>query len=94
MGIVIGEHYLRNATNGTMHLPSSVIRHPDYVDGSYLGNDIAIVTLSDQIQLGSRAVHVCLPSPNIDDTFLSGKSLTASGWGKTSTSGRTSDVSP
>ena len=96
--IVIGEHYLRNATNGSIHLPSSVIRHPDYIesdyniDGSYSGDDIAIVTLSEQIQLGSRAVPVCLPSPNINDTFLSGKSLTASGWGKTSTSGRTSDA--
>ena len=90
--IVIGEHYLRNATNGSMHFPSSVIPHPDYVDGSYSGDDIAIVTLSEQIQLGSRAVHVCLPSPNINDTFLSGKSLTVSGWGRTSTSASTSDV--
>ena len=89
--VMVGEHFIRNDTDGVKHSVASVMRHPEYTN-SYLGNDIAIVTLDEPIQLGSRAVHACLPSSSMDDTFLSGKTLTASGWGRTSVYSPTTDV--
>ena len=89
--VVVGEHFIRNDTDGIKHSVASVTRHPEYTS-SYLGNDIAIITLDTPIQLGSRAVQACLPSSSMDDTYLSGKHLTASGWGTTSAYGPTTDV--
>lgn len=88
--VIVGEHHEYNETDGTIHTVASVVRHPEFIS-SYEGNDIALVTLEVAVVLGPRAVHVCLPTAKMDDAFLTGKSMTASGWGTESVYGDSTD---
>ena len=48
--------------------------------------DFQILALDKPFQFNENIIPACLPSPNMDDNFLDGKTLTASGWGRTYTS--------
>ena len=46
-----------------------------------------IITLTEPVVLGDKAIPVCLPTEDMDDGFLTGKTLTVSGWGDTQQGG-------
>ena len=76
--VIVGEHSLTSSSDGTRHTTCRFNDHPSYGN---LNWDFAILHLNSPVNLGARAVPACLPSTNMNDAFLGGKTLTVSGWG-------------
>ena len=89
--IVVGEHDATSTEDGTRHQVCGTTSHPDYHSGT-MTNDYAIVRLSTPVELGARAVPACLPGADFAGSFLDDKTMTVSGWGRTSSGGSQSTV--
>jgi len=59
--------------------------HPDYDPRNNNGNDIAMVTLKDDLDISHAVSPICLPDAH---TNFEGKTGTVSGWGRLSTHGQ------
>ena len=84
--VMVGEHYEEDSSDGTRHTVDFYTKHPNY-SGATSGHDFVIITLDVPVELGDRAVHACLPTADMDDGFLTGLTLTVSGWGRLSYGG-------
>ena len=78
--IMVGEHRITSSSDGTRHQVCRFRDHPSY-NGQNLRYDFSILHLSTPVQINTRAAPACLPSASYNDNFLSGKTLTVSGWG-------------
>ncbi|GBM33445.1 hypothetical protein AVEN_213536-1, partial [Araneus ventricosus] len=67
--------------NGYQVNVTKIILHEKFVPGQYY-NDIAILTLENEVQPLNRPV--CLPSPELSIRNLTGANTTLLGWGHTS----------
>lgn len=77
----LGEWDFKNPTEPMPHQDirvSRIIRHPDYVTRDII-NDVALLILERQAQLGHSVQTICLPRPF--QTF-DGSRCHSSGWGK------------
>ena len=85
--VVVGEHEITSSEDGTRHEVCGVTSHPRYA--THGDNDYAIVRLKEPVEIGARAVPACLPDASwgIDSGFLDDKTMTVSGWGRTSSGG-------
>jgi len=84
--VIVGEHRITSSSDGTRHRVCRFVDHPNYNDNS-LANDFSILHLQTPVQTGARAVPACLPPSSFGGDFLSGKTLTVSGWGALSEGG-------
>ena len=73
---IVGEHDLRNASDGRDHKICAATNHPHY--------DISVLHLQPPVQMGLRTVRACLPTLKHAGDFLASKLMTVSGWGSTS----------
>ena len=92
--IIVGEHKTSGSgsgSDGTRHEICRAVQHPQY-NGNSLTNDFAIVHLREAVQIGTRAAPACLPGSNLGGNFLSGKTMTVSGWGTLSAGGSQPNV--
>ena len=89
--VIVGEHRITSSSDGTRHRVCRFVDHPRYNDNS-LENDFSILHLQTPVQTGARAVPACLPPSSFSGDFLSGKTLTVSGWGALSEGGRSPTV--
>ena len=78
---MVGEHDFSDDNDGTSYAVQFYYEHPNYVSWEY-GYDLVVITLADMVTLGDVAIHACLPTEEMNDNYLSGKILTASGWGR------------
>jgi len=78
--VVVAEHDQSNFSDGMMHEITSYTNHPQY---NFKTNvyDFSMLHLTLPVELGNRAVPVCLPDLRFSDDKLVGKNLTVSGWG-------------
>ena len=79
--VVVGEHNLTNENDGAIYTVESFYQHPSYDESAY-SYDFVIIKLSERITLGDTAIHACLPTEELDDDYLFGKTLRVSGWGR------------
>ena len=84
--VIVGEHDRTDSSDGTRHTVCRAVSHPNFADTPNnifrINNDFAIVTLTDPVQIGPRAVPACLPTASAHGgSFLDDKNVTASGWG-------------
>ena len=85
--VIVGEHSITSSADGTRHEICRAVRHPSYNSGAEYNNDYAIVHLKQPVDLGPRAHPACLPTSDLDGSFLAGKTMTVSGWGTLSSGG-------
>ena len=93
--IIVGEHDISDASDGTRHEICRVENHPNYNLPTQLNNDFSIVHLRNPVSLGARAVPACLPDSSVAGDVLAGPpptSLTVSGWGTLSSGGAQPNV--
>ena len=79
--VIVGEHSTTSSSDGTRHTKCRFENHPQYDDYT-INNDFAVVTLSQPVDIGTRANYACLPTSGMGGNFLAGKTLTVSGWGR------------
>jgi len=80
--VVVGEHDVTNSEDGTRHKVCSMVSHQNWNGEVDKGYDFGILTLSESVELGMRAVPACLPDPaKFGGSFLDDKTMTVSGWG-------------
>ena len=89
--VIVGEHDATSDSDGTRHTVCSTTSHPDYNSGT-TNYDYAVVTLTEPVEIGARAVPACLPDATFAGDFLDDKTMTVSGWGTTSSGGSQSGV--
>ena len=86
-GVVVGEHFAQNASDGTNHEICRYRNHPLYNATNEINfiykYDFSILHLTKPVEIGPRAVPACLPTSRHGGDFLAGKILTTSGWGTT-----------
>ena len=82
LDVVVGEHFARNDSDGTIHDICRYENHPLY-NASYAKYDFSILHLKEPVEFGPRSVPACLPTSRHGGEFLAGKILTTSGWGET-----------
>merc|ERR1719268_766962 len=90
--VALGEHNIR--TDIENHQAKSipverVIKRSDY-DSDNVNNDIALLRLAQEVDFNDNIVPACLPSSTSQK--YTGWDAVVSGWGTTSSGGRTSDV--
>merc|ERR1719334_2709561 len=90
--VALGEHNIR--TDIENHQAKSipverVIKRSDY-DSDNVNNDIALLRLAQEVDFNDNIVPACLPSST--SPKYAGWDAVVSGWGTTSSGGRTSDV--
>merc|ERR1712227_1033093 len=90
--VALGEHNIR--TDIENHQAKSipverVIKRSDY-DSDNVNNDIALLRLAQEVDFNDNIVPACLPSSTAQK--YTGWDAVVSGWGTTSSGGRTSDV--
>merc|ERR1711899_325729 len=90
--VALGEHNIRSDIEN--HQPKSipverVIKRSDY-DSDNVNNDIALLRLAQEVVFNDNIVPACLPSSTSQK--YAGWDAVVSGWGTTSSGGRTSDV--
>lgn len=90
--ILVGEHDLTDGSDGTIYPVQSYSEHPNYNSDSEPTYDFVVITLAHKVVLGDVAIHACLPTETLDDNYLSGKTLTVSGWGRLETDGHLPSV--
>ena len=59
--MVVGEHDVSDASDGSRYIPEKWISHPQY-NGNTLVNDFAIIILNSEITWSDSAMPICLPS--------------------------------
>ena len=79
--VMVGEHRIMDASDGTRHTICGYTNHPYYNCPKDLSHDFAVVHLNDPVEIGTRAAPACLPSFRHAGNFLDDKILTTSGWG-------------
>ena len=83
--VVVGEHSLNDTSDGRVHRKCRSEEHPLYAfnpdDVKGAKYDFAIIHLEKPVDIGPRAVPVCLPTSRLGGDFLAGKQMTVSGWG-------------
>jgi len=89
--VVVGEHQINSAEDGTRHQVCGTTLHPSWNDGT-LDYDFAIVRLTEPVQLGARAVPACLADASMAGDALDGQTVTVSGWGTTAAGGNQAEV--
>ena len=83
-GVVVGDHFALNASDGTVHVTCRYRDHPlFFLNGTTAKYDFRILHLEKPVEIGPRVVPACLPTSGYGGDFLAGKILTASGWGET-----------
>ena len=80
MDVMVGEHDITDSSDGTRHEVCSHTNHPKYKT-HLKGYDLSIIHLIKPVQLGTRAVPVCLPRSSFSGDTLVGKIVRVSGWG-------------
>ena len=81
--LIVAKHSRTDTSDGTRHTKCRHQNHPNYQQGGHRSNnDLAIVTLTKAVEIGSRVNYACLPSEEMGGNFLAGKNLTISGWGR------------
>ena len=89
--IVVGEHQIKSAEDGTRHEVCGTTSHPQYNSGT-TDYDYAIVRLKEPVQLGARAMPACLADATMTDAALDGQTGTVSGWGSTASGADQAEV--
>ena len=88
----VGQHSVE-PNDGKPYKVCNVSDHPGWSwhDGNY---DFSILHLDQDVQLNEKVQIACLPTKEdgLDDEFLDGKNLTASGWGVTTHNGNCPNV--
>merc|ERR1711899_458982 len=84
--VIVGEHRTTSSSDGTRHRVCRFVDHPRYSSRT-TNNDFSILRLQKPVKLGTRANAACMPPVSYGDSYLSGKSLTVSGWGALSEGG-------
>ena len=83
--VVVGEHSLNDTSDERVHRKCRSEEHPLYAfnpdEGKGAKYDFAIIHLEKPVDIGPRAVPVCLPTSRLGGDFLVGKQMTVSGWG-------------
>ena len=79
--VIVGEHSITSSSDGTRHTKCRYEDHPAY-DSSAFPNDFSVVTLTQPVEIGTRANYACLPTSQMGGSFLDGKTVTVSGWGR------------
>lgn len=80
----VGMH-TENATNGTRIMIRHISIHPKYKRYHCQGVpdfDYSILHLATPVGFNRNVIPACLPDGSMDETFLAGKTLTVSGWGR------------
>ena len=95
--VIVGEHDKTDSSDGTRHTVCRAVSHPNYADTpnnvGAINNDFAIVTLTNPVQVGPRAVPACLPTASAHGgSFLDDKNVTTSGWGRLQSGGSSPTV--
>ena len=80
--VIVGEHDLTNNSDGTLHTVAFFYEHPLY-NWTTDDYDFVMITLDEPVKLGDRVKYACLPTAEMDDAYLNGKTFTVSGWGDT-----------
>jgi len=76
---VLGEHHPDAVDNGEQIMKIEKMQpHPGYRNGFDIKNDIAIIRLSESVQLSDYVSPICLP--NINQTVAGADGIVA-GWG-------------
>ena len=88
--VLVAEHQVEHAVDGVRHNVARVIPHPKY-DSRTLNNDFMLVELEKPLDLGDKAMAVCLPSLG-DDYTAAGSKFVVSGWGALSAGGSSPNV--
>jgi len=88
----IGDHDLRTVEEATNQVIKCdrIIQHANY-DNQTQDNDIALCHLERPVQYSRTIQPICLPWTMLGETFQ-GRTITASGWGTTSSGGSASPV--
>ena len=95
--VMIGEHDKTDSSDGTIHKVCRAVSHSNFADTPNdvfaINNDFAVVTLTEPVQVGPRAVPACLPTASAHGgSFLDDKNMTTSGWGTLESGGSTPNV--
>ena len=81
----VGMH-TENVTDGTRIMIKHISIHPKYnphhCDGRQADFDYSILHLAKPVELNEKVIPACLPNESLNETFLAGKILTVSGWGR------------
>jgi len=80
----VGMH-TENVTDGTRIMIRHISIHPKYNRyhcGYAPDFDYSILHLATPIQFNKKVIPACLPDESLDETFLAGKTVTVSGWGR------------
>jgi V8-like Glu-specific endopeptidase len=88
--VILGDHNLKDDydANAEKYRVKRVIRHKGF-DASTLHNDVAILTLDKEVQLGTGIQPVCLEISAFDYTA---STVSVAGWGTTKDGGQTSST--
>ena len=91
MSVIFGEHS-RSIDNQYKRVVqvSSNVWHPDYDLTGNIEHDIAILTLSEELDFNDGVQPVCPPQVGLD--FYEGQLATVSGWGARFTGGMFSSL--
>ena len=84
--VIVGEHDVNAEEDGTRHEVCGVTLHPNW-NSETTNYDYAMLRLKEPVQIGNRAVPVCLADSSLEGNALDNKAVTVSGWGKLSESG-------
>ncbi|CAG7827282.1 unnamed protein product [Allacma fusca] len=81
---------MRDETNTIVLNAKRIIVHPGYT--YYKSNDVALIEIDGELKLGvendaAKIWNVCLPSDKLPSTDYAGKTVIATGWGKTANKG-------
>jgi chymotrypsin len=87
--IVVGKHNLSSPNINNLYSVSRIIIHPQW-NTTTVRNDVAILKLTTSLIFSNEVFPVCLPSAN-SHSFLYGKNVVATGWGRTQ-SGEPADL--
>jgi len=81
----MGEHDLSKNDGQQKIGVTSFVNHPSYNQGAQYNNDIAIITLMEDIVFDNNVYPICLPS--LSGTFYDNVNVVATGWGSLSSGG-------
>ncbi|XP_067121395.1 clotting factor B-like [Centruroides vittatus] len=84
----VGSHI---AGQGTRHDLLNIYQHENYRRGEFY-DDIAVLEVTEEINLNGRVAPICLPSPRFYGDSLVGRDVTVAGWGLTSFAGFPSSI--
>ncbi|XP_062917669.1 ovochymase-2-like isoform X2 [Mobula hypostoma] len=89
--VTAGEHHLNNMDSKEQtQTVKRIIAHPKFKSNYPVEFDVALLELSGSFTFDSHVYPACLPGVN--DTFETGTTCTATGWGRLSESGKLSNT--